>query len=401
MTLEELFKKRQAHFTKQLMKYGKLVFNDHFMLILVVFIGALGYTYSTWLETIDRSAMYLVFIALTMGYLTLFLGETATYLEEADELFLLPKEQDYITIYQQQTIKSYCIHLVPMIIAVFLIRPILSTVANFNSSDMVALLLMWASMKAIDVSVSYYIDVSGEQQLKRYRLSWRVIMYLATLLSVYFMLMIATVSIVIVAVVVYNCLIQSPTVSQLQLDVLIEREKERKQRIYYFFHLFTDVPYIEQTPHRLRRLDSVIEWLQPREVSSFGYYLRREFVRQRTYSGLVVRLLMVGVLAIIFIDESVMIYMLSVLSHYFILIQLLPLRETLLKHPQFAFHPPTATHIRQDLQVFFRQLSIIVSILFGLAGLAQSFTAASILFGLNLLFMGGFIYLYLPYYFSK
>lgn len=72
MTLHELFKKRQAHYMKQLVKYGQLVFNDHFILILVLFVGALGYTYSTWLQTIDDSATHLVFIALTVGFMSIF-----------------------------------------------------------------------------------------------------------------------------------------------------------------------------------------------------------------------------------------------------------------------------------------------------------------------------------------
>lgn len=402
MTLDDLFKRRQTHFLKQLMKYGQLVFNDHFMLILVLFVGVLGYTYSTWLQTIDYTATYLAYIALTIGYMTTFWGSTATYLESADALFLLPKEKEYIAVYKLQTIKSYLINIIPTVIAVIVITPILTKIARFDVYEIGAVLLMLASMKAIDVIYIFYTDMmSGRQKSKRYHWGLRAGMYVAVLLSVQFIMIIAVVSLFITVIVAYHGFHKLPTTLRLPLATLIDREQDRRQRIYYFFHLFTDVPYVQQKPRRLRLLDPVIHYLQPQDISSFGYYMRRESVRQRTYSGVVGRLLVIGALAIIFIDQPLMIYVISLLSHYLILVQLLPLRETLLKHPQFTYHPPTANQVRQDMQIFLRQLSTVISLLFGSVGLMHSLSAGSAIIGLNFLLMAGFIYLYLPYYFKK
>lgn len=398
MTLHELFKKRQAHYMKQLVKYGQLVFNDHFILILVLFVGALGYTYSTWLQTIDDSATHLVFIALTVGFMSIFLGSTATYLEPADALFLLPKEREYIAIYKRQTIKSYVIHLIPSVITLIVITPILKEVAHFGLYEIGAICFMWFSLKAIDVTYLFYIDMSGNHRLNHYKWLLRGMMYMMTLLSANFAIIMAFISLLLGGGVVYYGFVQLPATIHISLEILISREQARLQRIYYFFNLFTDVPYIQQKPRRLRWLDPMIEWLQPKHVSHFGYYLRREFVRQGTYNGLVIRLLMIGLLTITLIEQPFMIYIISLLSHYLILVQLLPLRERLLKHAQFVYYPPEEGQVRQDMQHFLRQLSLVVTGLFGCAGLLHSFAIGSTILGLNFVLFVGFIYLYLPYY---
>ena len=258
MTLHELFKKRQAHYMKQLVKYGQLVFNDHFILILVLFVGALGYTYSTWLQTIDDSATHLVFIALTVGFMSIFWGSTATYLEPADAIFLLPKEREYIAIYKRQTIKSYVIHLIPSVITLIVITPILKEVAHFGLYEIGAICFMWFSLKAIDVTYLFYIDMSGHHRLNHYKWLLRGMMYMMTLLSANFAIIMAFISLLLGGGVVYYGFVQLPATIHISLETLISREQARLQRIYYFFNLFTDVPYIQQKLRRLSWLDPII-----------------------------------------------------------------------------------------------------------------------------------------------
>ena len=107
---------------------------------------------------------------------------------------------------------------------------------------------------------------------------------------------------------------------------------------------------------------------------------------------------MIGLLTITLIEQPFMIYIISLLSHYLILVQLLPLRERLLKHAQFVYYPPEEGQVRQDMQHFLRQLSLVVTGLFGCAGLLHSFAIGSTILGLNFVLFVGFIYLYLPYY---
>ena len=53
MTLKQLFKKRNAAYLKDISKYGRIIINDHFVLILFILFGAGGFAYSNYLETLS------------------------------------------------------------------------------------------------------------------------------------------------------------------------------------------------------------------------------------------------------------------------------------------------------------------------------------------------------------
>ena len=54
MTLNNLFSKRRTRYVKEMMKYGRLIFNDHFVLLLFLLVGAGGLAYSDYLDTLTQ-----------------------------------------------------------------------------------------------------------------------------------------------------------------------------------------------------------------------------------------------------------------------------------------------------------------------------------------------------------
>lgn len=54
MNMIEIWKKRVRLHQKKMMRYMKYVFNDHFVLVCLFLIGALGYAYSNFLKLSRR-----------------------------------------------------------------------------------------------------------------------------------------------------------------------------------------------------------------------------------------------------------------------------------------------------------------------------------------------------------
>nr|WP_054723091.1 ABC transporter permease [Lacticaseibacillus nasuensis] len=92
--MNELWRKRlRAHLRGQ-MKYLRLVFNDHFVLVLIILFGALLYGYSQVLKSLTVSWWLVPLVALALSLVGQ-LGGLASLAEPADATFLLPQTQAY------------------------------------------------------------------------------------------------------------------------------------------------------------------------------------------------------------------------------------------------------------------------------------------------------------------
>src|SRR5699024_9256913 len=135
MTLNHLFQKRYTLYVKNLLKYARHIVNDHFVLILFLLIGAGGYTYSQFLETVTYGM-----VEPRLFVLLLFLGLTSTgsitlLLEPADRIFLLPKEREFREIFKRLTIRSYASQMISTALITFVAFPIFVTTLDAKTLD--------------------------------------------------------------------------------------------------------------------------------------------------------------------------------------------------------------------------------------------------------------------------
>ena len=105
--MRNLFQKRRQVFRNQCLKYSRYVFNDHFVLFLLVFIGFLAVQYSQLLRNFPKNHLPIILALVVLLFLLLPLGRIATYMEKPDSLFLLVKEEELKSYLQEQTRLSY------------------------------------------------------------------------------------------------------------------------------------------------------------------------------------------------------------------------------------------------------------------------------------------------------
>jgi ABC-2 type transport system permease protein len=113
--------------------------------------------------------------------------------------------------------------------------------------------------------------------------------------------------------------------SALDWEHAVNLEANRVHRIYRFIALFTDVPEITGRVRRRKYLDWALPLLAPDKRDTFGFLYARSFLRGSEYSGLVVRLSIIGILILVFVHQAWIAVAVALLLLYLIGFQLLPL----------------------------------------------------------------------------
>ena len=102
----EVLQKRKTTFRNQCLKYSRYVFNDHFVLFLLIFLGFLAVQYSQFLRSLPEDKSLLLLVLVLAPFLLLPVGSIATYVEKPDMIFLLVKEEELKGYLKQQTLRA-------------------------------------------------------------------------------------------------------------------------------------------------------------------------------------------------------------------------------------------------------------------------------------------------------
>ncbi|HEP1818842.1 TPA: ABC transporter permease [Streptococcus suis] len=269
--MKALFRKRRHNFLERCSKYMRYVLNDHFVLVLMVFLGFLSLQYRQLLVSFPENRMPIILLVLAVSLLVLFSGRIATYLEEADQIFLLTREKEVLEELVAASRRSFVFWSVLQVLVQLLFLPI---------------------------------------YLKLGFAIWVVVLYTLVLL-----------------VVKYFLVKHQQTIYQRQgvLDwsKAIQDEKKRIQSILRFFALFTTVKGISTSVKPRKYLDGILDLVTSHQMW-FNLYLRA-FFRAGDYWGLTLRLIFLSLLSLIAIEEAWLSLGLVLVFHYLLLFQLLGL----------------------------------------------------------------------------
>lgn len=269
--MKALFQKRRRDFLERCSKYLRYVLNDHFVLVLMVFLGFVSLQYRQLLIAFPKNSWPIALIVLAVSFLILFSGRMATYLEEADQIFLLTKEKEVLEELAAASRRSYLLWSGLQVLVQLLFLPIY-------------LKLGWAI--------------------------WMVVVYILVLLvAKYFLVKRQQSS--------YQCQ------GVLDWSKAIRDEQKRKQTILRFFALFTTVKGISTSVKPRKYLDGILRLLHSRQT--WFYLYLRAFLRAGDYLGLTLRLVFLALLSLIAIEEAWLSLGLVLVFHYLLLFQLLGL----------------------------------------------------------------------------
>ena len=271
--MKDLFLKRKQAFRKECVGYLRYVLNDHFVLFLLVLIGFLAYQYSQLLQHFPENHWPILLFLVIVSILLLAWGGIATYMEGPDKLFLLVSEEEVKSHLKGQTVRSLVFWLLVQTLFLLLFAPLFLAMGYGLPVFLVYVLLLGV--------VKYLLF---RQKASKF------------------------------------C-----TETGLDWDYVIAQESKRKQVLLRFFALFTQVKGVSNSVKRRAYLDFILKAVQKVPSKIWQNLYLRSYLRNGDLFALSLRLLLLSLLAVIFIEQSWIATAVVVLFNYLLLFQLLAL----------------------------------------------------------------------------
>lgn len=271
--MKAIFSKRRFAFLTQNSKYLRYVFNDHFVLVLIFLLGFLMVQYSQLLKHFPANHLPIIIILSLVAAALLFWGNTATYLEAADQYFLITKEKEVVSLIKQAQKRAFFFWGSLQLMLLLLLAPLFLRL-GMSFVSFALFLLVFLALKWL------IIAKKGQTFLHEGKLDW---------------------------------------------TKAISQERKRQQAILKFFSLFTNVKGISASVKRRSYLDFVTGFLSQKHSNTWTHLYLRAFLRSGDYLGLAVRLGILSLLSLIFIAQPLISAGLAVLFNYLLLFQLLAL----------------------------------------------------------------------------
>ena len=271
--MKDLFLRRKQAFRKECVGYLRYVLNDHFVLFLLVLIGFLAYQYSQLLQDFPENHWPILLFLGIVSALLLAWGGIATYIEVPDKLFLLVAEEEVKSYLKGQTVRSLVFWTIVQTLFLLLFAPLFLAMGYGLSVFLAYVLLLGA----------------GKYLLFRQKAS------------------------------------KFFTETGLDWDYIIAQESKRKQVLLRFFALFTQVKGVSNSVKRRAYLDFILKAVQKVPGKIWQNLYLRSYLRNGDLFALSLRLLLLSLLAVIFIEQSWIATAVVVLFNYLMLFQLLAL----------------------------------------------------------------------------
>lgn len=267
------FKKRRVAFQTQCLKYLRYVLNDHFVLALLFLSGFLLVEYSKLLRQLPENRLPLM---ITLGLFLLglpFLSSLSTYIEAADQQYLLVKELEIWNELKASFNRSLIRGQLAQLLVVIALSPLLIKLG---------LSVLWLGFLIFGLGLVRYAVLSYKFK-------------------------------------------KIGTAKQIYWEEVIQQEKKRKQTILSFFALFTQVKGLTTAVKRRAYLDRFLAYLPQSSNALWLNLYVRAFLRSGDYLGLTFRLLMLSLLMIIFVPQQMIAVGLVLLFNYLLVFQLIGL----------------------------------------------------------------------------
>ena len=271
--MKDLFLKRKQVFRKECVGYLRYVLNDHFVLFLLVLIGFLAYQYSQLLQDFPENHWPILLFLGIVSTLLLAWGGIATYMEAPDKLFLLVSEEEVKSHLKEQTVRSLVFWLFVQTLFLLLFAPLFLAMGYGLPVFLVYVLLFGL----------------GKYFLFRQKAS------------------------------------KFFTETGLDWDYVIAQESKRKQVLLRFFALFTQVKGVSNSVKRRAYLDFILKAVQKVPGKIWQNLYLRSYLRNGDLFALSLRLLLLSLLALVFIEQAWIATAVVVLFNYLLLFQLLAL----------------------------------------------------------------------------
>lgn len=393
--MNNLFSQRRQRHFMELLKYWRLVFNDHFVIALFFLFGALAYGYSQWLPQLNDHLWWSRWLLVLWFVLITQVGRLATLLKRPDPIFLLPQVRSISRYLKQATIYSMILGVLMMLTLSVIALPFALTTERLTTFDISLILItalitkvtwLWTARKAISICWG----AQRNRTVAEYWINPLIVWLVTWLVGPIWGLLVSAILLVAMTTYYRNVAID--------WRLAVRTEQDRMFSIYRFFNLFTDVPSVQGNVKRRKWATGLIKLLE-NDNHAWAYLYAHGFVRNTEVSGLVTRLTIVGMLVVFFIPVNWLNTVIALLFIYLVATQLMPFYEQY-QNNVFTHIYPIDHEVRvKDFQRLLNRVIIIEMLLIVIASIGRDLNWQRL--GLNLVLGIAESYLLTKFYFQR
>ncbi|MDO4903601.1 MAG: ABC transporter permease [Limosilactobacillus sp.] len=361
--MNKLYATRRQRQFMMLLKYWRLVFNDHFVIALFFLFGALAYGYSEWLPSLGPNLWWSRWLLAIWFVLLAQVGRLATLVKRPDPVFLLPQVETIDAYLKRAYRYSLLMGEIITIAGTCIAMPFALATMKLSSAEIAAIFL--AAMVAKDdwlFTARKSIAMKWSKQHRRSRLEYwanpGVVAVVTWLLNPLAGLVVALILDVAMRAYYRNLMID--------WKAAVKMEEDRMYSVYRFFNLFTDVPSVQGNVKRRRWATGLIKFLS-NDSHPWSYLYARGFIRNTDISGIVIRLTLVAMVLAFLVPVQWLNTALSLLLIYLISTQMMPLYDQYDSNVFTHLYPVAFRQRISDFQGLLTRVTIVEALLITIA----------------------------------
>jgi ABC-2 type transport system permease protein len=296
-----------------------------YTVIITVIIAA--YYYAKWLNEMPTSFPVPFVLAIIFAFF-LTRGQVRTFIKEADLVYLLPHEHKLKPYFNLSLLYSILFQLYYLGILFFILGPLYFKYELADKMTYSVAIVAFVLLKVWNMLLKWYVLRIADDQ---YRKSDTIVRFTLNFLFVYLMIVEANVFLIIalIGLILFLYLYYQNKFTKkfrLKWETLLQIEQHSVGKFYNLANLFVDVPHLKLKIKKRPILTKLLNIL-PVKRQTFTFLYTHAFIRTGDYLGIYIRLLLVGVLLIVFIPNDIAKTAISLLILYLSAVQLLSLRK--------------------------------------------------------------------------
>lgn len=347
MKASDLFWRRFRDEQRTSAKYLRLLFNDHFVIFLIIALGGIVLAYRELLSTPQsmmfwRSNWWQVII-ITWLLIGLQIGDLITYFKPADRLYLLGNDSEIIKKYLTRSVNLSILYasvwqavfvgtIIPILLRIYvsgLLR--ISSLLIFAISYKLLLLLferdkLFLKQRVQTITI-FEANSTAEGLLFRVLLPSIFLEFILILTQTQvYILMSAWLVLMVVTAYYFHISNHKANSFAINWAIATQQAQQQKQRVLHFFALFAEIPNQPKSIKRRRYLDFCLQRLIKNKPAMLRLYWTR-LARDTEILPLVLRLIIVGMIIVGVLQTAPdwLVAVVGALTVYLVNFQLLPL----------------------------------------------------------------------------
>ncbi|MCD8895138.1 ABC transporter permease [Mammaliicoccus sciuri] len=319
--VKTLYKVRQREEVLEKMNYNKFIFNGHFLIFITIMIGAFALGYSNWLKDIPQNINYRLIFSVILSICSIF--PMRTFFREADKLYLLPFEK-HLTLYIRKALTySYFNRLYLPVVILVIGLPLFYQLMGGKFYLYITVMVLSFIFPILGLMMKWFWLKYGLE-------IWgiNVLLFIVYASGYYTTLKVGALSGLLSIVVLIALIILLENINRgtfYQWETLIAIEHNHKMNYYKFVNMFTDVKVLNERTVRRRYLDVFLKVPSPKKFNQnymYKFLFVRSFARGKDAFFIVLRLLIIGLVLIWWINQPVISAILGALIMYLLILQL-------------------------------------------------------------------------------